>query len=327
MIAIRRAADKRAFGVPSGDRVMQSSLRQLEYAVAVADHGSFHAAARACHVSQPGLSAQIRQLEEMLGVRLFERSRRQVLLTAAGEEVVRRARTVLAGVADLEEAARSAARPLHGPLRLGVIPTVAPYLLPQVMPAVRRRYPELMLRLHEAQTDQLVQLLRAGHLDLLVLALEADLGSLATEALLEDPFVVALGPRHPLAKRKTLREDDLREERVLLLADGHCLRNQVLSVCEKTGAAESDDFRASSLPTLVQMVVGGADITLLPKLSLAVEGKTDDLVIVPFRKPAPARTIGLAWRPASPRAEEFKALGGLLVPQDVTSRSGRPPRH
>jgi len=293
---------------------MDATLRQLEYAVAVADHGSFHAAARACHVTQPGLSAQIRQLEHQLGVTLFERSRRRVLLTRAGDEVVRRARGLLTGVVDLEQAARAVAEPLTGTLRFGVIPTVAPYLLPAVLPAVRRRHPQLVLRLHEARTDQLVAMLQTGELDLLLLALEADLAGLETWPLFEDPFVAALPARHRLASRKALREADLREEQVLLLADGHCLRDQVLSVCESSGAAEADDFRASSLTTLVQMVAGGAGMTLLPELAVRVEGATRDLALVPFRKPAPARTIGLAWRPSSPRAEEFRALGALLTP-------------
>jgi LysR family hydrogen peroxide-inducible transcriptional activator len=300
---------------------MDATLRQLEYAVAVADHGSFHAAARACHVTQPGLSAQIRQLEHQLGVTLFERSRRRVLLTRAGEEVVQRARWLLTGVVDLEQAARAVAQPLTGALCLGVIPTVAPYLLPVALPEVRRRHPRLVLRIHEAQTDALVAMLRAGELDVLLLALEADLAGLETFALFEDPFVAALPASHRLASRKELRESDLREEPVLLLSDGHCLRAQVLAVCESSGAAEAGDFRASSLATLVQMVAGGTGITLLPELAVRVEGATRDLAIVPFRKPAPARTVGLAWRPSSPRADEFRMLGALLVPGGAAADS------
>jgi LysR family hydrogen peroxide-inducible transcriptional activator len=295
---------------------MLPSLRQLEYAVAVADRRSFNAAARACHVTQPGLSAQVRQLEETLGVALFERSRRRVLVTPAGEDVVRRARAILAEAADLEEAARRRARPFVGLLRLGVIPTVAPYLLPRVLPAVRRAHPELRLRLDEGQTAALVESAWQGELDLVLVALEADLGGLATLALFRDPFVAAFPSGHPLARRKAIREADLGRAEILLLSDGHCLRDQVLGVCEAAGAAELGDVRASSLPTLVQMVAGGEGTTLLPRLALPVEGRTPDLAIVPFRAPAPARTIGLAWRPSSPRADEFRALGALLVPYD-----------
>jgi LysR family hydrogen peroxide-inducible transcriptional activator len=293
---------------------MDPTLRQIEYAVAVAERGSFRAAARACHVTQPGLSTQVRQLEDQLGVRLFERNRRRVLVTAPGEEVLRRARVVLQEVEHLKQAARGLARPFSGPLRLGVIPTIAPYLLPRALPKLRRRYPELSLKLCEAQTGELVDLLRRGDLDLLLVALEAELSELAKAPLFSDPFCVALPAGHALEKRRQLREDDLRGEDVLLLSDGHCLRDQVLSVCDSAGAVEPGDFRATSLATLVQMVAAGSGITLLPALALPVEARTRGLVTVPFRKPAPARTIGLAWRPDSPRAGEFRELGALFAP-------------
>lgn len=291
---------------------MNPTFRQLEYFVAIADEGSFHAAARACHVSQPGLSAQIRQLEETLGLRLLERDRRQVLVTPAGEEILVRARRILAEVQHLVEAARVHDRPLSGQLRLGVIPTVAPYLLPRVLPRVRKRYPDLRLRLHEGQTAHLLERLGHGELDVLILALEAELGPVETLPLFEDPFVVAVPRTHRLAKRKVVSERDLVEELVLLLEDGHCLRDQALSFCNRAGVEEAEEFRASSLPTLVQMVAGGEGITLLPSLALPVERKAGGLAIVPFRKPAPFRTIGLAWRPTSPREEEFRLLGELL---------------
>jgi len=302
---------------------MQPTLRQLEYAVAIADRRSFHAAAKACHVSQPGLSDQIRTLEELLDARLFERSRRGVLPTPAGVEIVRRARGILAEVAHLEQAARVLNKPFSGPLRLGVIPTIAPYLLPRVMQAARRRYPELRMRLHEARTAELVEMLQRGELDLLLVALEAPLDGLTTVPLFRDPFVVATPRAHPLARRKRIRQEELRTEQVLLLADGHCLREQVLSVCESAGADELGDFGASSLATLVQMVVNADGITLLPSLALPVEARARDLALVQLAKPVPARTIGLAWRPTSPRAEEFRALGEMLVPAESRRRSGQ----
>lgn len=303
---------------------MQPTLRQLEYVVGVADHGSFHASARACHVTQPGLSAQIQQVEALLGVQLFERDRRKVLILPAGEEFIRRAREVLAAVDDLVEAARVHDRPLGGRLRLGVIPTVAPYLLPQVLPRVRDRYPELTIQLHEGQTDDLLMRLHHGKLDLLLLALEAPLGAVETVALFQDPFVVAAPASHRLASRKLAREADLTGEQLLLLEDGHCLRDQALALCNQAGVGEEADFRASSLPTLVQMVAGGSAVTLLPTLALPVEGRFENVAVIPFRRPQPYRTIGLAWRPTSPRAGEYTRLGELLKPpsQPVQPRRG-----
>jgi LysR family hydrogen peroxide-inducible transcriptional activator len=294
--------------------VQTPTLRQLEYLVAIADLGSFHRAARACGVSQPGLSAQIRQLETLLDLRLLERDRRRVLLTPAGVEVVRRARAVLAEARGLVEAAGALQRPMCGTLRLGVIPTVAPYLLPRALARVRKRYPELRLHLREAQTGDLVAALERGELDVLLLALEAPLGDLATRMLFRDPFHVALPAGHRLAKRKLLRETDLAGEPVLLLDDGHCLRAQALAVCSQAGAEEQSDFRATSLGTLIEMVCGGAGVTLLPELSLAIEGRRSGLAVRPFAKPAPHRTVGLAWRPSSGRGAEFALLADALAP-------------
>jgi len=298
-----------------------TTLRQLQYVAAIAEHGSFQAAATACHVSQPGLSAQVRQLEEHLGLPLFERGRKPVLVTAAGAEIVRRAREVLTGVAELEEAARSLAAPLTGPMRLGVIPTLAPFLLPRVLPALRREHPALRLELHEARTEELVAGLGDGQLDLLLLALEAPLGELETRPLFSDPFLLAVPRGHRLASRKRVRERDLAGETVLLLDDGHCLREQALSVCSRAGASELGDFRASSLTTLAQMVASGTGVTLLPELATQdAQRRLDrDLVLVPFSRPAPKRTVGLAWRRSSPRGEEFEELGKLFLP-------GRTPR-
>jgi len=290
------------------------TLRQLEYLVAIADLGSFHRAARACGVSQPGLSAQIRQLEALLDLRLLERDRRRVLLTPAGDALVRRARAVLAEARGLVETANALQRPLSGALRLGVIPTVAPYLLPRALPRVRSRHPELRLRLREAQTADLVAALERGELDVLLLALEAALGGFETLELFRDPFHVALPADHRLARRRRLREQDLADQPVLLLDDGHCLRAQALAVCREAGAEEQSDFRATSLGTLIEMVCGGAGVTLLPELALERETRRSGLAVVPFAKPAPHRTIGLAWRPSSGRAAEFALLGRSIAP-------------
>lgn len=296
--------------------VQTPTLRQLEYLVAIADLGSFHRAARACGVSQPGLSAQIRQLEALLDLRLLERDRRRVLLTAAGEQVVQRARAVLAEARGLVESAESLQRPLCGSLRLGVIPTVAPYLLPRVLPRVRERHPELHLGIVEAPTAELVASVGRGELDLVLVALEAPLGALATRPLFRDPFHVALPRGHRLAGRRRLRETDLAGESVLLLEDAHCLRAQALGVCRAAGALELGDFRATSLGTLVELVRHGAGLTLLPEVALGVEASRAGLAVVPFAAPAPFRTIALAWRSTSGRSPEYDILARTLTPGD-----------
>ena len=280
----------------------------------MAEHLSFRDAADACFVTQPGLSAQLKDLKEVLGVQLFERSQRKVLLTIQGETLLPRARGLLTASDEFVDLARSLTQPLSGILRLGVIPTVAPYLLPQVLPAIRQHYPHLQVLLHEDQTQRLLELLSHGKLDLLLLASEADLGDVVSLPLAPDPFVVAVPATHRFVKRKRITEADIAGEQVLLLEDGHCLRDQALKVCQTSGASEIGDFRASSLNTLVQMVAGGIGITLLPQLSLEVETRTlTQLVIRPFQKPEPSRTIGLVWRKTSPREDEFRLLADLLV--------------
>jgi LysR family hydrogen peroxide-inducible transcriptional activator len=285
------------------------TLRQLEYIVAVADERHFRRAAEACFVTQPALSAQVRELESLLDLQIFERDCRRVLVTPAGEAIVERARGILLGVDALVEAARVAREPLSGTLRMGVIPTVGPYLLPRVLPRVRRSHKELHLRLREDHTARIVAELEAGRLDVLLLALEADLGKAQTLPLFRDDFFAVLPKDHSLARKRSLREEDLKGEQVLLLEDGHCLRDQALAVCSAQGASELGDFRATSLSTLTQMVTDGDVMTLLPELALGVETRgRRDLAVRPFRPPAPHRTIGLAWRPSSPRQEEFRSL-------------------
>jgi LysR family hydrogen peroxide-inducible transcriptional activator len=287
------------------------SLRQLQYVVAVADSLGFHKAAARCHVSQPTLSAQVALLESVLGVRLFERDRRRVLVTAAGEAVVARARRVLLEVDDLLTAATRSQSPFAGTLRIGVIPTMAPYVLPEVTPAITRKYPALSLVFQEAKTADIVRELAEGTLDAGIAALEAELGDTAHAELARDDFVVALPKQHPLAKKKQVSLDELEDERVLLLDEGHCFRAQALALCSKA-QAEVASFRATSLATLAQMVSSGAGITLLPALSVAVENRRGQLEIRPFTKPVPSRTVVLVWRKSSPFGATFEELGGVL---------------
>jgi LysR family hydrogen peroxide-inducible transcriptional activator len=272
------------------------TLRQLQYLLAVAEDRSFRRAAEACHVSQPSLSQQVADAERALGVRLFERDRRRVLVTAAGERLLARARRVLVEADDLVEAATRLSDPLSGTVRVGVIPTVGPYLLPRAAPAVRRALPKLAVVWEEDKTAPLVRRVSAGELDAALLAREADLGDLVQAELASDPFVLAAPPEHPLARRAgPVHTADLQGERVLLLDDGHCLRDQALEVCAK-GRAEELGFRATSLSTLVQMVASGAGVTLLPRLAVEAEGGRARLRIRPFARPAPGRTLVLAWR-------------------------------
>jgi LysR family transcriptional regulator, hydrogen peroxide-inducible genes activator len=287
------------------------SLQKLQYVVAIADTLGFRKAAELCHVSQPSLSAQVSELEETLGVKLFERDRRRVLVTAAGADLVARARRVLSEAGDLVEAAVRLGDPLAGSLRLGVIPTIAPYLLPEAVPAVMKRFPKIKLLFREEKTAVLVASLAEGGLDAAVLALEADLGDLSHAVIASDPFVLAAPKKHPLAKKQTITAEDLEGETVLLLDDGHCLRGQALSYCSSAHANEAS-FRATSLSTLASMVSSGAGVTLLPQLSVPIENRRGQLAIRSFEAPQPSRTVALVWRPSSPMAKALKELAAVL---------------
>ncbi len=289
------------------------TIRQLESLVAVADHHSFRRAATELGISQPALSVQVQAAEHTLGVQVFERDRRSVLVTPAGEEVVARARAALTAIDEVSDAARRRAEPLVGPLRLGVIPTVAPYWLPALLPAVRKQFPKLELVLREDQTARLLAQLDAGQLDAALLAIPVP-GDVTTFAVAHEDFLLA-APRGSRLTRKRgkLGERDLEDQTVLLLEDGHCLRDQALAVCARGGAIESMQVRATSLPTLIQMVAGGMGVTLLPEAAGAVLAPTRGPVeLVPFAKPHPGRTLALAWRTSSARLREFRMLGELL---------------
>lgn len=287
------------------------SIRQLQYVVALADTLGFHKAAERCHVSQPTLSAQVREIEEVLGVKVFERDRRGARVTAAGEAIVAHARRVLGEVDDLLAEAARTRDPFTGTLRIGVLPTVAPYLLPEVVPAVVKRYPRLRLVFREEKTADIVRALAEGQLDAGILALEADIGDCAHAEILRDAFLVALPKGHPLAKKKAIVAPDLDDATVLLLDDGHCFRAQALAACAKAGAHEAG-FRATSLATLAQMVSAGAGVTLLPALAVPVENRRAQLEIRPFVPPSPSRTIALVWRPSFPLGKAMAELAGVL---------------
>jgi LysR family hydrogen peroxide-inducible transcriptional activator len=294
------------------------TLRQLQYACAVAEHLSFRRAAEVCHVAQPSLSAQVAELEEALGVQLFERDRRRVLVTARGQALLDRARAVLLQADDLGDAAKRVADPFTGTLRIGVIPTIAPYLVPSATAGVRAAFPKLTIAWIEDKTHVLMAELSTGGIDGAVLALEAELGEVEHAVIASDPFVLVAPPSHPLVQRSTpIPPRELRAADMLLLDEGHCLRQQALEVCTQVKAREAE-FRATSLSTLVQLVVQGAGVTLLPSLALGTETSRAELGIRQIAAPAPARTIALVWRRGS-------SLAAALARVAASIRESYPP--
>ena len=298
------------------------NLRDLQYLVALADHRHFGQAAEASFVSQPTLSTQVKKLETELGVELIERSPRHVALTDAGERVVERARLVLQEVEAIQAIARAARDPEAGSLRVGLFPTLAPYFLPHVVPNIHRRFPALELLLVEEKTEVVLERLRTGKLDVGILARPVHDAQLHEELLFAEDFVLAVPADHPLASSPgPVPTAVLAHHDVLLLEEGHCLRDQALAVCQLAGAEERSGFRATSLETLRQMVAAGVGITLLPRLAVQPPvPASPDIALVPFADPVPRREIAMYWRRSSPYraflprlAELFKALpAGLL---------------
>ena len=290
------------------------NLRDLKYLVALADTRHFGRAAQRCHVSQPTLSAQIKKLEDQLGVPLVERQPRNVTLTEPGTEVVARARRILLEVDAMADVARHAKDPLSGRLSIGLIPTLGPYLLPLVATRLRKDLPRLQVMLYEYQTGELLAQLKDGRIDVAILAQLPETGPFEERVLFDEQFMVALPPGHRLAAKTQIRPEDLDGETLLLLEDGHCLRDQALAVCGTVDAHESQDFRATSLETLRQMVGSGAGITLLPEL--ATQGpfaSAKNPVIRPFAKPQPSRRIVAAWRRSSARRPAIEAVADLFA--------------
>src|SRR5579872_5647754 len=293
---------------------MELKLKDLRYLVAVADLRHFGRAAARCFVSQPTLSAQLKKLEQSLGVQLIERTPNNVSLTAPGEEVVARARRIIEASEEVVALAAAARDPLGGRLRVALLPTIGPYLLPQIAPLIRRRLPRLQLQLYEYQTTPMLEKLHAGELDAGILALPVELAGLESRELYREPFLVALPERHPLAAHETLRAGDIKSERLLLLEEGHCLRDQALEVCSRAGVREAQDFRATSLETLRQMVAAGAGVTLLPELACrGAYRSARGLTLRPFAKPVPQRSIGALWRRSTARRAAIDALTQVIA--------------
>lgn len=310
------------------------NIRDLRYLVALADLGHFGRAAEACHVSQPTLSTQLKKLEDELGVVLVERAPRRVMLTPAGRDIADRARGILNEVEQLREAARRATDPEAGSVRLGLFPTLGPYLLPHVVPRLRERFPRLELLLVEEKTEVIVRMLREGRLDAGVLALPLHDDQFHIEPLFEEPFVLAVPRQHPLAGHSRLRLADLAHESLLLLEDGHCLRDQALDVCQLAGAEEKTGFRATSLETLRQMVAANVGITLLPTLAVQPPvAASESLSLLSFSDAQPSRRIAMVWRRSSALdgflrklAAVFRQLPAQLLQPPVATPPARPLR-
>ena len=289
------------------------NLKDLKYLVALADTGHFGRAAQRTFVSQPTLSAQLKKLEEYLGVKLVERHPKNVRLTEVGKQIVARARHMLSEGDEILALARNNTDPLSGKLKIALIPTIGPYLLPRIMQKLRKALPQLGLMLYEHQTEELLKRLKGGELDLGILALPVDQDGLESRRLYREEFTVALPSDTPLAQKASIKATDLKGQTLLLLEDGHCLRDQALEVCSRIDVREAEDFRATSLETLRHMVVAGLGVTLMPELAVESPfGSQRGLVIRQFTKPAPARTVGAVWRKSTTRGAAIDAVCDIV---------------
>jgi len=292
------------------------TLRQLRYLAALAKHGHFGRAAEACAVTQPALSMQIRDLERTLGVAVVERRPGDVILTDVGREIARRGEDVLAASRDLVDFARHRSGLLTGRLTLGAIPSLAPYLLPRVLPVLQGRFPDLQLELRETQTRQLVEEIKNGALDAALLALPVGEPDIDAIALFEDLFLLAVHASDPRAETARVAAEEIDQSRLILLEDGHCLRDQALAFCAtargRTTGAAGTAFGASSLTTVMQMVAGGYGVTLIPQIAADVERRDERVKLLRLKNPQPGRNIGLVFRRTSPRKADFAALGEVV---------------
>lgn len=286
------------------------NLRDLRYLVSVADLRSFVQAAQQCCISQPTLSTQIKKLEDGLGIKVFERSNKKVLITELGEQIIASARRILAETEVIDELARNAQNPLAGNFRLGAFPTLSTYLFPNLVPLINQELPNIRLILIEEKTDVLLQQLHHGAIDAALLSLPINDDFLSSQYLFDDEFKLAVASNHPLAQKNIVHSQDLNQQPLLLLDEGHCLRDQALSVCQFHGLEETRDVRATGLETLRQMVKAGTGITFMPEI--AIQANEVGIQYIPLQAPAPKREIGLVWRKTSLRTELFKALLPML---------------
>jgi LysR family hydrogen peroxide-inducible transcriptional activator len=307
-----------AYGFSIGGLYLEAvlpTIRQLQYLKLLAEHGSFGRAAQAAHVTQPTLSSGIQELERALGAPVVDRARSGVILTAVGEDALRRATIILNEAEELVEAAKNAGQPLTGRFRLGVIPTIAPFLLPRALPLLRQRFPKLRLFLREDLTQRLIAQLKAGQLDAALIALPFETHGLDWAHVADDDLLAAIPANHPLAAQKAASPEALEREHLILLEDGHCLREHALTACglKPPRSSDGEDFAATSLPTLVQMVGSGLGVTFLPAMAVDA-GLTDaaPVAVRPIDAPHASREIVVAWRAGSNRAAEGRLLAEVL---------------
>ena len=292
------------------------TLRQLQYFLAVADNLSFHKAAESCHVTQPTLSEGLKSLEDLLGTKLFERTKRSVALTPSGTELLLPARDIMARAEDFVLMARARKEPFTGKLTLGVIPTIAPYLLPTLLPALQKKFPQLELHLKEDVTAQLLSALEQRSIDVVLMAFPFDTPGIKQMKLWSEPFVIAMPSEKSIDKtvmEKQATLNDLSKHNILLLEDGHCLRDHALAACRLQLSGQRKTFGATSLTTLIQMVQHGYGATLLPAMAVDPKTMPRGVTVQRFSNPQPSRQIGLAWRQGNPREKEFRALGQMII--------------
>ncbi len=286
------------------------NLRDLEYLAAIDELKHFRKAAEKCFVSQPTLSGQLKKLEEEIGVQLVERTTRNVFLTPIGKEIVKIARSILTEAASIEDLVKTYSDPMSGTVNIGLIPTIAPYLLPLIVQPIKQTYPQLEIILHEVQTEVMLKKLGEGSLDAGILAVPVEMKGLEEIILYTEPFYVATNNQHPFASKSKIKKEDLRGETLLLLGEGHCLRGQVLDVCSDAMTKERKDFQGTSLETIRHMVSTGIGITLIPQTAIDKNNVIQNSTInyIPFKKPAPARNVGLLFRKTSNRKVCFQNL-------------------
>ena len=303
------------------------TIRQLQYLVAVVDLNHFGRAAERCHVTQSTLSAGIAELENLLQAQLIERTKRRVRVTLLGEEIVEKARALLDAATDIAETARAAEAPLSGRFRMGVIPTIGPFVLPRVLARLRKAYPDLRLYLREGQTEPLIDQLRRGELECALIALPYDIGELESLSLGPDPLWAVLPKNHPLAKAKTVSPGDLAGEEMLLLEDGHCLRDHALAACGLKGLRKAGGFQSTSLYTLVEMAANGLGVTFVPEIAITAGlVKNAAVEVRPLPVDSPPRDLTLVWRKSFRREGDLAALATYMRGQLASLRVGRPAR-